>query len=164
MVKDKSVDKIFGQINQLVAGRKFSVKNARFAAFVKSEGVFPPTSGSFDGLSVFALSPETYRHMGAEHKQKLKLLIGDKEDEEETLLDAENEMIHLPMARKEAIWMLKGIIFALKHMNKGNNTFTSLPYTKGFKFLNDDKKFDAIYEATCIFSFVRFLSWLNAIG
>ena len=30
MVKDKSVDKIFAQINTVVAGREFSVKNALF--------------------------------------------------------------------------------------------------------------------------------------
>ena len=72
MVKDKSVDKIFAQINTVVAGDKFSVKKARFAAFVKSEGVLPPTGGSFGGLSVFAFSPETYIHTGAEPKQKVE--------------------------------------------------------------------------------------------
>ena len=73
-----------------------------------------------------------YMHMGAESKQKLKLLIGDKEDMEEALTDAENETIHLTMTREEAFWILKGIIFALKHMNKGNDIFASLSYIIGF--------------------------------
>ena len=83
IVKDKSVDKIFGQINDVVNGRRFSIKKARFVAFVKTEGVLPPTGSSFGGLSVFSYSPNTYQHTVAEHQRKLKLKMDSKEDDEE---------------------------------------------------------------------------------
>ena len=62
--------------------------------------------------------------------------------------------------------MLKGIIFALQHMNNNNDTLASFPYTKGLKFLSNDKKFPAIQEAARIpeFLFVKFLSQLDTIN
>ena len=81
MVKDKSVEKIFAQINTVVAGREFSVKKTLFAEFVKSEGVLPPTGSSFGGLTVFAFSPITYIHTAAERKRRLKTAVyGIEED------------------------------------------------------------------------------------
>ena len=96
----------------------------------------------------------------------MKLLIGNEADEEEALAAAENESIHIPETQKEAIRMLKSIIFSLKYMNGGNNTLASLSYSKGFKFLNDNSKCPAIYEASCItpFFFAKFLVWLNTIN
>ena len=107
--------------------------------FVKSKGVLPPTGGSFGGLGVFAFSPETYIHTGAKHKRKLKMIVGDKKDEEKALADAENETIHLPVTWEEAVCMLKAIIFALQHMNMNNDTLALLPYIKGLRFLNNEK-------------------------
>ena len=94
------------------------------------------------------------------------MIVGDKEDEEAAFADAENETIHLPMTRDEAVCMLKGIIFALQHMNKNNDTLASFPYIEGLKFLHNDKKFAAIQEAACIteFFFVKFLSRLDTIN
>ena len=114
----------------MVAGREFSVKKTLFAEFVKSEGVLPPTGGSFGGLTAFAFSPITCIHTAPERKRRLKTIFGSEEDEEAALADAENESIHLPMTRDETARMLNGIIFALKQMNKNNHTLASYPYTR----------------------------------
>ena len=94
------------------------------------------------------------------------MIVGNKEDEEKALAEAKNETIHLPVTQEEVVCMLKGIIFVLQRMNKNNGTLASLPYIKGLKFLNNDKKSAAIQEAARIteFFFVKFFSQLDTIN
>lgn len=66
MIKNKLVDRIFGQINDVVKGGQFFIKKARFVVLVKTEGVLPPTGGSFSGLGVFLYSPNMYQPTVAE--------------------------------------------------------------------------------------------------